>query len=66
MPTNTVTVNNKNKDLLFRFVFGAVKNKKHLLSLYNAINNTEYSNIDDIEINTLSDIIYIRMKNDVS
>ena len=52
--------------MLFRFVFGAVENKKHLLSLYNAINNTEYSNIDDIEINTLSDIIYIRMKNDVS
>ena len=64
--SNTVTVNRENKSLLFCFIFGSEENKKYLLSLYNAVNNTNYSNIDDIEINTLSDIIYIRMKNDVS
>lgn len=66
MPTNNVTVNSKNKDLLFRFIFGSEENKIHLLSLYNAINNTNYTNTDDIEINTISDVIYIRVKNDVS
>ena len=64
--SNSVTVNRENKSLLFCFIFGSEENKKYLLSLYNAVNNTNYTNIDDIEINTLSDIIYIRMKNDVS
>lgn len=66
MTKSNVTVNSKNKDLLFRFIFGAEENKHHLLSLYNAINNTDYTDKDDIEINTLSDVIYIRVKNDVS
>ncbi len=66
MIKSNVTINSKNKDLLFRFIFGAEENKHHLLSLYNAINNTNYTNTDDIEINTLSDVIYIRVKNDVS
>ena len=61
-----VSINRENKSLLFAFIFGSEENKKHLLSLYNAVNNTEYTNLDDIQINTLSDIIYIRMKNDVS
>ena len=64
--SNTVTINRENKSLLFCFIFGSEENKKYLLSLYNAVNNTNYTNIEDIEINTLSDIIYIRMKNDVS
>lgn len=61
-----VSINRENKSLLFHFIFGSEENKKHLLSLYNAVNNSAYTNINDIEINTLSDIIYIRMKNDVS
>ncbi len=64
--SNSATVNRENKSLLFCFIFGSEENKKYLLSLYNAVNNTNYTNLDDIEINTLSDIIYIRMKNDVS
>ena len=64
--SNTVTINRENKSLLFCYIFGSEENKKYLLSLYNAVNNTNYTNIDDIEINTLSDIIYIRVKNDVS
>ena len=64
--SNTVTINREHKSLLFCFIFGSEENKKYLLYLYNAINNTNYTNIDDIDINTLSDIIYIRMKNDVS
>lgn len=64
--TLTATINRETKNHLFCFIFGSEENKKHLLSLYNAINNTAYTNVEDVEINTLSDIIYIRMKNDVS
>ena len=61
-----VTVNREHKSTLFCYIFGAEENKKYLLSLYNAVNNTSYTNIEDIEINTIEDFIYIRMKNDVS
>lgn len=61
-----VKINKKYKDRLFRFIFGAPENKEYLLSLYNAMNDSHYLNADDIEITTLEDIIYIKMKNDVS
>ena len=61
-----VTVNREHKSTLFCYIFGAKENRHYLLSLYNAINNTTYTNIEDIEINTIEDFIYIRMKNDVS
>ncbi len=61
-----VSINREHKSTLFCYIFGAVENKHYLLSLYNAVNNTSYSNIEDIEINTIEDFIYIRMKNDVS
>lgn len=61
-----ISVNSKYKDRLFRFIYGAKENKKHLLSLYNAVNNTAYTNVEDIEITTLDDVIYIKMKNDIS
>ena len=56
-------VNRKFKDSLFRMVF---QEKKELLSLYNAINESQYTNPDDLEINTLDDVIYMGMKNDLS
>lgn len=56
--------NVKYKDRLFRFVFG--ENKEWLLSLYNAVNETQYDNPNDITITTLDDVIYVKMKNDVS
>ena len=51
------------KDRLFKFIF---KDKEKLLSLYNALNASHYTNPDDIEITTLEDVIYCNMKNDVS
>ena len=36
------------------------------LSLYNSINGTVYTNADAIEYDTLQDVIYMSMKNDVS
>ncbi|MCQ2506559.1 MAG: hypothetical protein MJ113_05205 [Lachnospiraceae bacterium] len=58
--------NKKVKDRLFCWIFGREENKRNLLSLYNALNGTEYKDESLVEINTLEDIIYMNMKNDVS
>lgn len=55
--------NRRYKDELFRFIF---HDKRDLLSLYNAVNGTDYKNPDDLEINTLENVIYLKMKNDLS
>ena len=55
--------NREYKDRLFKFIF---KDKEKLLSLYNALNSSNYTNPEDIEITTLEDVIYCKMKNDVS
>jgi len=59
-------INDQYKDRLFCFLFGNEKYKKYALSLYNAINGVHYENEDELEIMTLKDVIYIRMKNDVA
>lgn len=40
--------------------------KEDLLSLYNAVNGTHYTNADELIINTLRNAIYMGMKNDMS
>ena len=55
--------NRQYKDRLWRMIFN---NKEDLLQLYNAINHTDYQNPDDLEVNTLEDVLYLSMKNDVS
>ena len=59
-----VKVNREYKDTLFRKLFG--ESKENAISLYNAINGTEYAVSDDFEFTTLEDVIYMKMKNDVS
>lgn len=54
------------KDSLFVFLFGSEKRKKYTLSLYNALNGTDYTDPDELEINTIENIVYIKMHNDVS
>ncbi len=56
-------VNREYKDRLFRFVF---RKKEDLLSLYNAVNGTDYRDPDALEINTLENALYLGMKNDIS
>ena len=56
-------INRKYKDRLFRFVF---RDKKDLLELYNAINGTDYKDTKELEINTLENVLYLGMKNDLS
>lgn len=51
------------KDTLFVRLF---HRKKDLLSLYNALNGSSYTNEDDLYINTLDDLIYVGVKNDIS
>lgn len=57
----TVTVTYK--DRIFRMIF---RQKKNFLDLYNAMNNSNYSNPDDLTVTTLENAIYMNMKNDVS
>lgn len=52
------------KDTVFRLLFG--KDRNELLNLYNAVNDTNYTNADDLTINTLEEAIYVSMRNDVS
>ena len=56
-------INKEYKDRLFKLVFNE---KEDLLELYNAVNRTDYDNPDDLIINTLEDVIYMGMKNDLS
>ncbi len=61
---NDVKINRKFKDTLFRKLFG--ENKENAIDLYNAINGTSYTASDEFEFTTLDDVIYMKMKNDVS
>ena len=51
------------KDTFFRMLF---KEKENLLSLYNALNGTDYTDVDELEIATLENAVYMNYKNDVS
>ena len=56
-------VNSKHKDSLFRIIF---RDKKELLSLCNALADTDFQNPEDLTITTLEDVLYINLKNDIS
>ena len=45
-------INRDGKDRLFCFIFGRAENRAWTLDLYNAVNGTEYTNPDDVEITT--------------
>ena len=47
-------------------VSGAVFGEEASVVLYNAVNETNYTNEEDLEINTLENVIYLKMKNDIS
>ena len=63
MPEMPVVADRKYKDRVFRAVF---KEKKDLLELYNALRGSDYTNPEDLEINTLENAVYMKMKNDLS
>lgn len=51
------------KDRMFRMLF---TEKRELLSLYNAVNDTDYTKEEDLQITTLENALYMTVKNDVS
>ncbi len=51
------------KDSLFRMIFN---DREKLLDLYNAVNNTHYTNAEELQIVTLENAIYMNMKNDLA
>ena len=55
--------NRKYKDTVFRMLFS---DKRNLLSLYNAVNKTAYTDPDELEIVTLENAVYMGMKNDLA
>lgn len=59
-------INSEHKDRVFKFLFGNPDNKAWTLTLYNAVNGTNYTNPNDIQFNTIEDAIYLGMKNDIS
>ena len=56
-------INKKYKDRLFRLIF---QDRKDLLELYNAVNNSNYTDPEELTITTIEDVVYMGMKNDLS
>ena len=56
-------LNHQHYDHVFKIVF---ENLGNLLSLYNALAGTNYTNPNDLIITTLKDAVFIGMKNDLS
>ena len=58
--------NREYRDRLFNFLFGAEENKEWTLSLYNAVNRSDYKDASQIQITTIREVMYLGMHNDVS
>ena len=56
-------INRKYKDSVFRMIFSE---KDKLIELYNAIFDTNYTEEDRVDINTIEEVIFKTMKNDIS
>ena len=63
---SNVAANTKYKDRLFNYIFGREENREWTLSLYNAVNHSNYTDPSVIEFNTLEDALYLGMRNDTS
>lgn len=56
-------IHRKYKDRVFRIIF---RDKKELPELYNVVNDSAYTNPDELTITTIEDVVYMGMKNDLS
>jgi len=61
--TENVPVYRNYKDRVFRLLYS---DSVRLLELYNALNGSDYTDVDALTITTLENAIYMKMKNDVS
>lgn len=59
---------NETYDRLFKAIFGREnqQSKQWRLELYNALRGTNYKDPDALEINTIENVIYLTMRNDIS
>lgn len=51
------------KDTVFRMLY---RDKSELLELYNAVNDTHYTDSEELEVAGLENAVYMSMKNDIS
>ncbi len=58
--------NRDHKDRLFIRIFSDLDHKDWIISLVNALSGTSYTEDELVEVNTIEEILYIKMKNDVS
>jgi len=63
MSNETVTVNRKYKDTVFRKLYSDMRK---CMELYNALHGTNYTNVEEFEIVTLENAIYMSKKNDLA
>ena len=61
-----VTQNREYKDRLFVFLFGSKGNEKWTLDLYNAVNGSSHMDSSAVKFNTIQEILYLSMHNDIS
>ena len=61
--SNKENVTVRFRDNVFCMLF---REKNNLLELYNALNDTDYTNVDDLAVTTLSGGVYMKYKNDAS
>ena len=54
------------RDALFCFIFGRYENRNWTLELYNAVNGSQYSDPETIEISTIEQVLFLGKHNDVS
>ena len=52
---SSLKINSKYKDRLFCLIFGDETKKQNIISLYNALNGTNYSDDVDVKITTIDD-----------
>ena len=61
--TDKNKANREYKSSLFNCIFSQ---KEYALQLYNALNDSDYDNPEDVEITTLENVVFINIYNDVS
>ena len=66
MKDEKYNINMQYKDRLFKLLFGREEYKANVLDLYNALNNSQYKEVSELDLYTIEDVIYIKMKNDVA
>ena len=61
--TSVLTVNREHKSTVFSMIY---RDKGKLLELYNAMNHTDYTDPEMLQIVTLENAIYMAMENDLA